>query len=146
MPLGFILAFTAFAAEPAFHFHVAGDDPGPGPVIFKSIGMTVGTGGAANLIVIPAGTPAATAAWQPRVERGALVILEGSSEFAASLGIVPSGKKVLTRQIRDSYDEALPIVWKRALELPVYTIPTTAKTVKIDVIRFIILSPKRPKR
>ncbi|MFN0105609.1 MAG: hypothetical protein ACKV2U_26420 [Bryobacteraceae bacterium] len=129
-PVSFALFFVVaavHAAEPSFHFHVAGDDPGPWPAIFNSIGMTAGTGGVAHVIVLPAGTPAATSTWRPRVEQGALLILEGGSEFAASLGIAPTDKKVQTRQIRDAHDESISIVWERTLELPVYTLPATAK-------------------
>ena len=125
--LALIAALAARAAEPSFHFHVAGDDPGPWPAIFQSIGMTSGTNGIANIIVLPAGTAAATATWRPRVEQGTLLILEGNSEFAASLGIAPTDKKVQTRQIRDSHDESLPIIWERTLDLPVYSVPPAAK-------------------
>jgi len=125
--LALLLTFAVRAAEPSFHFHVAGDEPGPWPAIFQSIGMTAGTSGAANIIVLPAGTPVATATWRPRVEQGALLILEGNSEFATSLGIITTGKRVPTRQIRDSHDPALPIVWERALELPVFAVPDAAK-------------------
>jgi hypothetical protein len=123
---GLIVPLT-FAVEPSFHFHVAGDDPGPWPAIFGSIGMTAGTNGVANIIVLPAGTPVATATWRPRVEQGALLILEGGSEFAGSLGIASTDKKVQTRQIRDLHDESLPIVWERTLDLPIYSVPNTAK-------------------
>jgi len=123
----FFLGTAVFAGEPAFHFHVAGDDPGPWPGIFQSIGMTSGATGAAKLVVLPAGTPAAPSTWRPLVEKGTLLVLEGNSEFAGALGILPTGKTVQTRQIRDSHDEALPIVWERALSLPVYTVPPSAK-------------------
>lgn len=125
--VGIALLACAQAAEPSFHFHVAGDDPGPWPAIFGAIGMSAGASGTAGVIVLPAGTPAATATWRPLVEQGALLILEGNSEFAAALGIVPSEKKVSTRHIRDSHDESLPIIWERSLELPVYSVPPPAK-------------------
>ena len=123
----FLLSLVACAAEPAFHFHVAGDDAGPWPAIFQSIGMTSGTSGVANVIVLPAGTPVATATWRPRVEQGTILILEGNSEFAGALGIVPTEKRVQTRQIRDSHDEALSIIWERTLDLPVFKVPPGAK-------------------
>lgn len=123
----FLLLSATLAAEPAFHFHVAGDEPGPWPAILQSLGMTAGANGAASVIVLPAGTPVATATWRPRVQQGAILILEGNSEFASSLGLTPTGKKVLTRQLRDTHDESLPIVWERALELPVYSAPPAAK-------------------
>ena len=125
--LALCLTLAASAAEPSFHFHVAGDDAGPWPAIFQSIGMTAGTSGMANVVVLPAGTPVATATWRPRVEQGTILILEGNSEFAAALGILPTEKRVQTRQIRDSHDEAMPIIWERTLDLPVYTMPPAAK-------------------
>lgn len=114
-------------AEPSFHFHVAGDEPGPWPAIFQSIGMSNANGGAASVIVLPAGTPAAPSTWRTRVEQGAILVLEGNSEFAASLGIVPTAKKVSTRQLRDTHDETLSIIWERTLELPVYNMPPSAR-------------------
>ncbi|MBI2688245.1 MAG: hypothetical protein HYX27_18230 [Acidobacteria bacterium] len=122
-----LFALPLNAVEPSFHFHVAGEDPGPWPAIFGSIGMTAGTSGVASVIVLPAGTPAASAIWRPRVEQGTIVVLEGHSEFAASLGFAPAGKSIQTRQIRDLQDETLPIIWERALDLPVYTVPSAAK-------------------
>jgi hypothetical protein len=121
------LLAVAHGAEPAFHFHVAGDDAGPWPAIFQSIGMTAGTNGVANVIVLPAGTPVATATWRPRVEQGTILILEGNSEFAGALGILPTDKRVQARQIRDSHDEGLSIIWERTLDLPVYSVPPAAK-------------------
>lgn len=118
---------SAYAVEPSFHFHVAGDDPGPWPAIFQSIGMTAGTSGMANVIVLPAGTPVAASTWRPRVEQGVILVLEGNSEFASALGIAPTEKRVQTRQIRDVHDESLSIIWERTLDLPVYSVPPAAK-------------------
>jgi len=125
--LALILGLVVRAAEPSFHFHVAGEDPGSWPAILQSIGMTSGATGAANVIVLPAGMPVATSTWRYRVEQGTLLILEGNSEFAASLGIAPTEKRVQTRQIRDTHDESLPIIWERTLDLPVYTVPPGAR-------------------
>ncbi len=121
------LVSPSLLAAPAFHFHVAGDDPGPWPAILQSIGMTASTNGVASVIVLPAGTPAATSTWRPRVEQGAILVLEGNSEFASALGIIPTPQRVPTRQIRDSHDESLSIIWERTLDLPVYTVPPNAK-------------------
>lgn len=121
------LSVAALGADPAFHFHVAGDDAGPWPAILGSIGMMSGGGGAAKVIVLPAGSPAATATWRPLVEAGTMLVLEGSSEFAGDLGITPTGKTVLTRQIRDIHDPALPIIWEKAVELPVFSVPPSAR-------------------
>lgn len=125
--LGAVLPGFILAAQPALHFHVAGEDPGSWPAIFQSIGITAANTGAASVIVVPAGTPAAPATWRPLVEKGTLVVLEGQSEFAASLGFTPTTQRVPTRHLRDIHDESIPIIWERTLELPVYNIPKTAR-------------------
>lgn len=49
------------------------------------------------------------------VTPGKLVVLEGHSALAASLGITPSGQQVEIRQIRDTASPELPIVWQSPL-------------------------------
>jgi hypothetical protein len=115
------------AAAPAFHYHIAGQTGGGWAGIFQSIGMREGELGRAGVIVLPAGTPAAAATWRPAAERGAIVVLEGSSEFATALGFSPTARRVPVRQVRDSRDETLPVIWERSVELPVYSTPAEAR-------------------
>jgi hypothetical protein len=117
---------VAFAQAPT-SFHVAGEDAGAWPGILSSIGLLPSGSDGARVVVLPAGVPAAPSTWLPRLQQGAILILEGDSELAASLGITPTGKRVPTRQLRDVHDERMQIVWERTLDLPVYNLPGEAK-------------------
>ena len=66
---------AADVAAATLHYHIAGDDPGPWPQIFSSIGMARAAGGPANLFVVRnAGSwisPAVDPAHRARRHRGA---------------------------------------------------------------------------
>jgi hypothetical protein len=115
------------AAEPSFHFHVAGGEAAGWPAILQSIGMRAGDLDRAGVIVLPGGTPAAATTWRPIAERGAIVVVEGSSEFATALGFSATARKVPVRQVRDVRDESLPVIWERTVEVPVYNTPPGAR-------------------
>jgi hypothetical protein len=53
-----------------------------------------------------------------RVESGALLILEGHSHLAGTLGIASEQTQIEVRQLRDIASPDLPIVWKLAESLP----------------------------
>jgi hypothetical protein len=53
-----------------------------------------------------------------RVESGALLILEGHSQLALTLGIAAEQTQIEVRQLRDVASPDLPIVWKLAETLP----------------------------
>jgi len=120
------ISFLLGAIVHAESFQIAGEDHGPWPAILSSIGLVPSTGGAAKLIVLPNGVSAAASTWRPRIEQGAIVVVEGQPELAQALGFKATGNRVVVRQIRDSHDEAVPIIWERALELPIYTTPPDA--------------------
>jgi len=117
------------AGRPAFQyaFHVVGDEPTSWPAILGSIGMTPAADGSSSLIVLPGGTAAAPASWLPRIEAGALVIIEGESPLAEALGIRPTTKRVPTRSIIDHVNPTLPIVWEKSIDLPQFEVPPEAK-------------------
>jgi hypothetical protein len=82
--------------------------------------------GAVGLSVTQANSlPPAT--MRAQVEAGAFLILEGESEFATALGIRASDSKVATRSIVDIQNPGLPIVWEKALDVPHYSLPPSAK-------------------
>lgn len=125
------------AARAGLHYVVAGDEKGSWPGILESIGWLPADGSAAAvggghtgtqpLIVIPSGMPAAASTWRPRIEQGAVVIGEGASELAESLGISPGEGRVVVRSLRDVHDEKLEIIWERAVELPAFRVPASAR-------------------
>ena len=90
---GFYLIVSASAAP--FTYHMVGDDPGPWPQILSSIGLMKAAGGPANLFVVRTLAPGSAPQWIQRIEQGAVVVIEGESELAKSLGIQPSAKRVM---------------------------------------------------
>ncbi len=123
------LAALAFAAPPAtlFHFHVAGDEPGPWPAILTSIGLVEGGAGASGILVVRSGPADAAPQWLKRADAGAIIVVEGDSELAQALGFKPGRKRVPVRNVLDSSDSKLAIVWEKALELPVWELPKEAE-------------------
>jgi len=104
-------------------FHVASGDPGPWPRILSSLGFVPGQGGI--YVVNDPSSDAAT--WRPRVEAGAIVILQGESAFGASLGIVPvAGRPIPVRSLTDRHSPRLSIAWERTLALPHFQLPAGA--------------------
>jgi hypothetical protein len=64
-------------AAATFNYHIAGDDPGPWPQIFASVGITRAAGGPANLFVVRNVAPGSVPQWIQRIEQGGIVVLEG---------------------------------------------------------------------
>ncbi len=128
--VSFLLAAVAvWAGRPEFQFayHVVGDEPTSWPAVLGSIGMTSAADGPASVLVLPGGTSAPPATWLPRIEKGAIVIIEGDSPLAEALGIVASRQRVSTRSLIDVADPKLPVIWEQSLDLYRYTLPAAAK-------------------
>ena len=120
-------ALASAEVPPAlFHFHIAGDEPGPWPAILSSIGLVESGAGAAGVVVVRAGLAAAAPQWLDRAGQGAVVVVEGESGLAEALGFRPGPKRVAARNVLDARDPKLAIVWERALELPVWEVPEQA--------------------
>jgi len=113
-------------AAATFRYHIAGDDPGPWPQIFSSIGIARAAGGPANLFVVRNVAPGSVPQWIERIEQGGLVVLEGQGELAAALGVTPGAQRVVVRSVVDRHAPKLPIVWESALEIPIFNVPKDA--------------------
>ena len=120
-----LAAATLHAAT--FSYHVIGDDPGAWPRILSSVGLTESATGAGSVFVVRGDSPLSADQWLQRARTGAFIILEGDSPTAAALGFKPSQKRVVVRSIVDERAQKLPIVWQKALELPVYEVPAGAR-------------------
>lgn len=120
--LGFVFLLPLPAAV-NLGYYVAGDEPGSWPQILSSIGFTTGPGIPANLFVVRSVAPGSTPQWIQKIEQGGVVILEGQSELAESLGFRPGKKHVVVRGIIDHRLPKLPIVWAKPVEIPVFEIP-----------------------
>ncbi|MGH9632953.1 MAG: hypothetical protein ACRD7E_32015, partial [Bryobacteraceae bacterium] len=120
-----LAALLSVAPAFAAHFHVTGDEAGAWPAILSSVGIKEGT--PSNVFVIREGQPAPARNWNELVEHGAILILEGNSETAASFGFRSSNKKVRTRSIVDMRSPKLPIIWEKAVDLAVVELPGEAQ-------------------
>jgi hypothetical protein len=123
-------------AAATFHYHIAGDDPGPWPQIFSSIGISRAVGGPADLFVVRNVAPGSVPQWMRRIEQGAIVVLEGEGELAGALGFSPDGapgnRRVMVRSIVDQHAPKLPIVWESPLEIPVFHVPKDATVLAVE--------------
>lgn len=117
-----LLPKFAFAGELPY-FNVMAHDAGSWPQIFSSVGFEQQAN--AHVFVARAGT-AATPDWPGRVDKGAMLVLEGESPLAESFGFKRGKETVRTTSLRDVHRPDLPIVWEKALELPVMDLPVGA--------------------
>ena len=119
-PLG-----PAHAAELPY-FSVLSDDPGAWPEILSSVGLQRQPAGLARIFVARTGAPA-SAEWNGRVEKGAILILEGESSLADLFGFRRGKQNVRVNSLTDIHRPKLPIVWENGLELPVFDLPAGAR-------------------
>jgi predicted secreted protein len=119
------LLLASSTSASTFSFHIAGDNPGPWPNILSSVGLT--TNGPTNLFILRNSATGSAAQWIDKIEKGAVVVVEGESDLAAALGIRPSNKHVVVRSIVDTRAPKLPIVWEKSAEIPVFLLPKDAR-------------------
>ena len=93
--------FTTLAtAAPTLSFHVMGEVPGPWPAVLSSIGLRENAAG--DVLVIPSGAQISFQECQSRLDRGAILILEGPSPLAESFGFhVTEKPHVIVRSVED---------------------------------------------
>jgi len=115
--------FAAAVACPTatFTYRVIGPDPGPWPAILSSLGLAAGPVESARVVVAPAGAGVAP------VDPKAILILEGESPLATSLGFRPTANRVSVRGVEVFRAPKLAIVWEEAADLPVFEIPKEAR-------------------
>jgi hypothetical protein len=115
------LASAVICPAATLTYHVLGSDPGYWSAIFSSLGLASGPLEQAGVIVAPAGTSAA------QIDSKAILILEGESPLAASLGFRPTANRVAVRGVEDLRAPKLGIVWEEAADLPIFEIPKQAR-------------------
>jgi hypothetical protein len=125
-------SFAASGSAATFNYHIAGDDPGPWPQIFSSVGIARADGGPANLFVVRNVAPGSVPQWIQRIEQGGIVVVEGEGELAAALGITPSTQRVTVRSIVDRHAPKLEIVWESPIEIPVFNVPKDASVLATE--------------
>ena len=125
--VGFVLfACVACAAELPY-FSVLSEDAGAWPQILASVGLQRQPAGVSRIFVARTGA-SASVEWPARVQRGAILILEGESSLADLFGFRRSGRDpVRVQSLSDVHRPGLPIVWEKGLELPLFEIPQGAQ-------------------
>jgi hypothetical protein len=125
LPLFLISAVLSATDLP--YFSVLSEDAGAWPQILSSIGLQPQPAGLARIFVARTGA-SASVEWPARVERGAILILEGESSLADSFGFRRSDRDpVKVQSLTDVHRPNLPVIWEKGLELPVYRIPEDAR-------------------
>jgi hypothetical protein len=104
------------------YFSVLSEDAGAWPEILSSIGLQQKPAGVSHIFVARVGA-AASLEWQGRVERGAILILEGESSLADLFGFRRGKENVKVTSLTDVHLPKLPIIWEQGLELPVFDLP-----------------------
>ena len=120
-----VLAGAAHAADLPY-FSVLSDDAGAWPEILSSVGLQRQPAGLARIFVARIGAPASVE-WNGRVEKGAILILEGESSLADMFGFRRGKENVRVNSLTDVHRPKLPIVWENGLELPVFELPAGAQ-------------------
>ena len=132
----FALILTAsvlWAAAPEIPgYHVAGASAAGWAPVLQSLGLRERPVAEARVLVVPAGADGTAEEWLARVDAGALVILEGDSETARSLGFLPGERQIAVRSVRDAREPGLPIKWEKAAEVSVFAVPKGAKVLSSE--------------
>ena len=123
--INLLLASSAMAADLPY-FMVLSADPGAWPEILSAIGLESRPAARAHVFVARAGSPAALE-WNARVDKGAILILEGESSLAEMFGFRRTSQNVRAGSAADVHQPKLQIVWEKALELPVFELPEGAR-------------------
>jgi hypothetical protein len=123
---GLLASSAVFAAT--FSYHIVGEDPGGWPKILEAVGVTRSATGVGSVFVVRGSSPLNAKQWYDRMDRGAILVLEGDTPLARDFGFVPTDKQVVVRGVQDLRAPDFEIVWERPLALPIYTMPAAAKT------------------
>jgi len=118
-----LVAVVAAWAEDTPFYAILGNDAGAWPEVLSSIGLQRQVVSAAQIVVVPSAAQVTV----EQIPKGAILIVEGASPLAESLGFRASGAKVRVTQITDVRAPGLPIVWEKALDLGRVEVPTDAK-------------------
>jgi len=117
-----LVSAAGLASAATFSFQIAGSERGAWPEALSSIGL-LELPDHADVIVVPTG---GTGDYAERVQRGAILILEGASPVAESFGFRPTSKQVTVRSIVDTRSASLGIVWEEAVAVPQFALPPNA--------------------
>ena len=133
-PAGVFFAAPTPAAEipEVPGFHVDAKQPTAWPDILHSFGLQEQAAEGARVVVLPEPNGPAPEAWLAQLPAGRILILEGDSPLARTLGIHVTSRRVRVRGVRDLHQPSLPIVWEEAMQVPVFEVPAEAKVLVRD--------------
>ncbi|HTS77864.1 MAG TPA: hypothetical protein VMG40_16755, partial [Bryobacteraceae bacterium] len=126
----FLLVLTAWPALAGaiFSFHIMGDEPGAWPDVLSSIGLVQDATSGAGIVVAPPRTRAPFDEWNARVDRGAILVLEGESPLASAFGFQPSARaRFVARSVEDVHAPKLRIIWEKPVEMIPFDVPREAR-------------------
>jgi hypothetical protein len=107
-------------------FAVLGSRTGAWPLILSSVGHVSASPASADILVAPVNAPASPD-YQARVRSGAALILEGASPLAESFGFRGSLQTIPVVHLIDVHNPALPIIWAKPAQLPVFDVSGEAR-------------------
>jgi len=123
-----VLSVSAGAGLPeiAGFYSSAGASPG-WPSLLRSLGLPQRPAEEARVFVVPSQGGGPPQEWLARLDRGAILILEGASPLAAELGFRAGARSIRVRSVRDLQHPDLQIVWERSLAMPAFEVPQAAQ-------------------
>ena len=108
-------------------YQILGDEHGSWPRVMESIGLHAAPVGPSDVIIATRGTNLRGAEWQSRVEKGALLVLEGESAAAVHFGFKAGKATVPVRSVEDLRAPSIEMIWEKKLDVPVFALPPEAK-------------------
>ena len=127
-----LLKLVALLAMPlgcgAMTFSVSGTDASPWKKILGSIGLEQSIPGDADIIIAGKRATANVA----ELAESHFVILEGTGETAASVGIKEQAQIVSVRQICDRRASDVEIIWEKAVEVHAVALPQDYKVFAVE--------------
>jgi hypothetical protein len=79
------------------------------------------------VLIFPAGSQIDVQESLERLNTGALLVLEGDSQLARSLGFLPTSRRLPVRRIQDLRQPELSITWEEKITLPEFRMPKDAQ-------------------
>jgi hypothetical protein len=108
-------------------YYVAGEHEGSWPQLLRTLGLEKQPASKARMLIFPAGSQMDARESLERLNKGALLVLEGDSQLARSLGFLPTSRRLQVRKIEDLRQPELAITWAEKITLPEFLVPGDAQ-------------------
>jgi hypothetical protein len=107
-------------------YSVDGGNTGPWPQLMRTLGLEEDPASQARVLIYTEGSRIDVQESLARLNKGALLVLEGDSPLARALGFVPTSRSLPVRKIEDLRQPDLAITWARQMILPEFRVPKDA--------------------